>query len=202
MKKIFITFIVLMILAGCSSNKLRLDKNKSNLSLKVSEEVVVLDDMFYSDMQSSVRGGIGGLLGDVAAGGMEDKEGAFSNTMADNNIDIRKIVLKVALKELDRSHIKIKEDAESEMKFTVRLYGFGQKHGLSKKLHPMIVLETKVVDKGGEVLFKDVENITTFSSGTTSYSVDEYITDSSKIEEGLEGVSAIAISNTIEKILN
>lgn len=200
MQKIFIAFIVLVILAGCSSNKLRIEGNKSEISLKVSEEVIVLEDMFYSDMQSSVRGGIGSLLGDVVADGMEDKERKFSKTMADNNVDIRRIVLKGALEELDKSDIKIKDDAELEIKFTVRLYGFGQKHGLSKKLHPMIVLESKIINGVGEILFKDVENITTFSTGTTSYSVDEYISDFSKIEEGLKGVSAIAISNTIEKI--
>lgn len=199
MKRIFTAFIVLIILAGCSSNKMRLE-DRSKLSLKVSEEVIVLEDMFYSDMQSSVRGGMGGLLGDIAADGMEDKREIFFKTMADNDVDIQGIVLKAALGELERSHIKIKEDAELELKFTVRLYGFGQKHGLSKRLHPMIVLESKITDEGGEVLFKDVENITTFSRGTTSYSVDEYIEDFSKIEESLKGVSAKAISKTLEKI--
>ena len=58
MKKTFMTFIVLMVLAGCSSNKLRLAEDKSDLTLKVSEEVGVLEDMFYSDMQNSVRGGV------------------------------------------------------------------------------------------------------------------------------------------------
>ena len=200
MKKTFMTFIVLMVLAGCSSNKLRLAEDKSDLTLKVSEEVVVLEDMFYSDMQSSVRGGVGGFLGDIAAGGMEDKEGAFIKTIADNNVDIKGIVLEAALEELHRSNIKIEDDAELEMKFIVRLYGFGQKHGLSKKLHPMVVLETRIISEGGEVLFKEVENITPFTSETTSYSVDEYIDDSSKIVEGLKGASAMAISKTIEKI--
>ncbi len=200
MKKTFMTFILLMILGGCSSNKLKLAERKTHLSMKVSEEVIVLEGMFYSDMQRSVRGGVGGLLGDIAANGMEDKERAFIKTMADNNVDIRGIVLEAALGELHRSNIEIKDDADLEIKFIVRLYGFGQKHGLSKKLHPMIVLETKITDEGGEVLFKDVENVTTFSKGTTSYSVDEYIGEASKIEEGLKGVSAIAISKTIEKI--
>ncbi len=199
MKRIFTTFIVLIILAGCSSNKMRLE-DISKLSLRVSEEVIVLEDMFYSDMQSSVRSGMGGLLGDIAADGMEDKREIFFKTMADNDVDIQGIVLKAALGELDKAKIKVKEDSELEMKFTVRLYGFGQKHGLSKRLHPMIVLESKITDEGGEVLFKDVENITTFSRGTTSYSVDEYIEDSSKIVEGLERVAAIAISKTVEKI--
>lgn len=201
MKKFFIAFIVFVTLAGCSSNKMRLEKDRSELSLRVSEEVVVLDDMFYSDMQSSVRGGIGSLLGDIVANGMEDKEEQFSKTMTDNNVDIGEIVLRAALGELDKAKIKVEEDAKLEMKFTVRLYGFGQKHGLSKKLHPMMVLETEITDEGGEVLFKDVENITTFNRGTTSYSVDEYIEDSSKIEEGLEEVAAIAISKTLEKII-
>lgn len=200
MKKIFTAFILLIILAGCSSNKLRLEEDRSEVSLRISQEVVILEDMFYSDMQSSVRGGVGGLLGDIAADSMEDKEKLFSKTMRDNNVDIQGIILSVALGELEKAKIKIKEDAELELKFTVRLYGFGQKHGLSKKLHPMMVLETKITDEGGEVLFKDIENITTFSRGTTSYSVDEYIKDSSKIEEGLEGVAALAISKTIEKI--
>ncbi len=200
MKKIFTAFILLIILAGCSSTKLRLEEDRSEVSLRISQEVVILEDMFYSDMQSSVRGGVGGLLGDIAADSMEDKEKLFSKTMRDNNVDIQGIILSVALGELEKAKIKIKEDAELELKFTVRLYGFGQKHGLSKRLHPMIVLETKITDEGGEVLFKDVENITTFSRGTTSYSVDEYIKDSSKIEEGLEGVAALAISKTIEKI--
>ncbi len=200
MKKIFTAFILLIILAGCSSNKLRLEEDRSEVSLRISQEVVILEDMFYSDMQSSVRGGVGGLLGDIAADSMEDKEKLFSKTMRDNNVDIQGIILRVALGELEKAKIKIKEDAELELKFTVRLYGFGQKHGLSKKLHPMMVLETKITDEGGEVLFKDIENITTFSRGTTSYSVDEYIEDSSKIEEGLEGVAALAISKTIEKI--
>ncbi|GLI54873.1 hypothetical protein PM10SUCC1_03880 [Propionigenium maris DSM 9537] len=199
MKKFFIAFIVFVTLAGCSSNKMRLE-DRSELSLRISEEVIVLDDMFYSDMQSSVRGGIGSLLGDIVANGMEDKEEQFSKTMIDNNVDIQGIVLRAALGELDKAKIKVKEDAELEMKFTVRLYGFGQKHGLSKKLHPIMVLETKITDEDEEVLFKDVENITTFSRGTASYSVDEYIEDSSKIEEGLEGVAAIAVSKTIEKI--
>lgn len=200
MKKIFTAFILLIILAGCSSTKLRLEEDRSEVSLRISQEVVILEDMFYSDMQSSVRGGVGGLLGDIAADSMEDKEKLFSKTMRDNNVDIQGIILSVALGELEKAKIKIKEDAELELKFTVRLYGFGQKHGLSKKLHPMMVLETKITDEGGEVLFKDIENITTFSRGTTSYSVDEYIKDSSKIEEGLEGVAALAISKTIEKI--
>lgn len=199
MKKFFITFIVFVTLAGCSSNKMRLE-DRSELSLRISEEVIVLDDMFYSDMQSSVRGGIGSLLGDIVANGMEDKEEQFSKTMTDSNVDIGGIVLRAALGELDKAKIKVEEDAELEMKFTVRLYGFGQKHGLSKKLHPIMVLETKITDEDEEVLFKDVENITTFSRGTASYSVDEYIEDSSKIEEGLEGVAAIAVSKTIEKI--
>ncbi len=200
MKKIFTAFILLIILAGCSSNKLRLEEDRSEVSLRISQEVVILEDMFYSDMQSSVRGGVGGLLGDIAADSMEDKEKLFSKTMRDNNVDIQGIILRVALGELEKAKIKIKEDAELELKFTVRLYGFGQKHGLSKRLHPMMVLETKIIDEGGKILFKDIENITTFSRGTTSYSVDEYIEDSSKIEEGLEGVAALATSEAIEKI--
>ncbi len=200
MKKIFTAFILLIILAGCSSTKLRLEEDRSEVSLRISQEVVILEDMFYSDMQSSVRGGVGGLLGDIAADSMEDKEKLFSKTMRDNNVDIQGIILRVALGELEKAKIKIKEDAELELKFTVRLYGFGQKHGLSKRLHPMMVLETKIIDEGGKILFKDIENITTFSRGTTSYSVDEYIEDSSKIEEGLEGVAALATSEAIEKI--
>lgn len=200
MKKIFVLSILVLMMVGCSSNNKKLSEINQSRSLKLSETVIIKDDMFFSDMQSSVRGGIGSLLGDVIADGMDNKKEKFIKTMEKNDIDIKNMVLESANEELKKAGINNSNDSEFELQFVVRLYGFGQRQGFSKELRPMMVIEAKIIDSNNEVVFKDVENITTMNSKTESHKVDEYIEDHYKIESALKGVSSIAISNIIKQI--
>lgn len=200
MKKILVFLVLFLMLVGCSSSNKKLIEFNQSRSLKLSKTIIIKDDMFFSDAQSSVRGGIGSLLGDIVANGMDNKKEKFIKTMEKNDIDIKNIVFESANEELKKVGINNSNYSEFELQFVVRLYGFGQRQGFSKELRPMMVIEAKIIDSNNEVIFKDVENITTMNSKTKSYKVDEYIEDHNKIKNALKGVSSIAISNIVKQI--
>ncbi|UUV18435.1 hypothetical protein NRK67_14240 [Fusobacteria bacterium ZRK30] len=187
-------------MVGCSSSNKKLKELNQSRSLKLSETVIIKDDMFFSDVQSSIRGGINSLLGDAIANGMDNKKEKFIKTMETNDIDIKNIVFESASEELKKAGINNSNDSEFELQFVVRLYGFGQRQGFSKELRPIMVIEAKIINSNNEVVFKDVENITTMNSNTEHHKTDEYIGDYNKIENALKGVSSIAISNIIKNL--
>ncbi|MDP0506480.1 MAG: hypothetical protein Q7K47_04945 [Fusobacterium sp. JB019] len=200
MKKNFILLILTLTLFSCSPANRKLNSFKQSRSLKLSKTVIIKDNMFFSDMQSSVKGGLNSLLGDFLANSMDNKKEKFIKVMIENNINIENIVLKSANKELKKAGINNSDNSEFEIKFIVRLYGFGQRQGLSKKLKPIMVIEAKISDNNNEIVFKDIENITTFNSKTKHYEIDEYIKDYNKINAALEGVASIAISNILKNL--
>jgi len=63
-----------------------------------------------------------------------------------------------------------------------------------------MVIEAKIIDNNNEIVFKYIENITTFNSKTKHYETDEYIKDYNKINAALEGVASIAISNILKNL--
>ncbi len=168
--------LLLSLLCACGTTTQKMTDTDRRLAavVTIDEKVSKPPSMFYSGGEVGAGGGqpYGAVGALVAIAGAPPKELSLAEKFAQlaekNNIRIEDIVREELGSALQGSgKLKVAapgEAATSTMKVQIERYGFGQVHGLSDKVGPLLRVSCTLVDAGGRTLWSAADFITPMGS--------------------------------------
>jgi len=162
----------LILFAGCASSVSLDDSAKLSIkSVSISEKVVVPVQAHFIGPESAF-----GLLGAIVGSASNTPE-AIKSHLEKHNINLGRIVREQFEQEARQNSFlsgRLKPDGESRLEIEIRLYGLGQKRGLSNDYVPMLGYTVKMFDGTNRVVLEKYDYVTAFTEGIPTYQFEEY----------------------------
>jgi len=181
--------LLLSLLCGCTSVTQKMSDTDRRLAavVTVDEKVTKPESMFYSGGEVGAGGGqIYGAVGAlISSAGAPPKELSlaekFSQLAEKNGIRIEDLVreeITAALKSSDKLKVAGPGDtATSTIRIQIERYGFGQVHGLSDKVGPLLRVACTLVDANGRTLWSATDYITPMGSAAKPVKSVDFLDD-------------------------
>jgi hypothetical protein len=166
-----------LMLPACAGTDLAPDKQKDLGAVSVDPAVKMPDKVFYNGPENNWGVALGGVLGAVIASEAVEEPTRIRLFMEKQKIDLGRMVadeFKARLAASPQFGGKLRDDASTRFELEVKIYGLAQKGAFSSQYKPLLRVDARLVDAGGNVLWKKFEFVTNLSSVTPGYTYPEY----------------------------
>ncbi len=200
--------LLVLLFVGCASSVvLKKDALLSNQFVSISKNISLPEILFYQGPKESIYGSTLGLIGAaIAESSRKSTSDIIKYVINKSNIDIPKIVRGEFEQQLKNSNLfsMIQPDGGNypEIKLSIRVYGFGQPHGLSSQLKPILGVAGELVHPDGSVLWKKYDYVTNLNDNTPSHTLEEYFNNPELMREAFSAASQIVVTGLIDHMNN
>ncbi len=192
-------FLVAIAVTGCiSTQKQSMAEDVVISAIRVDPEVTVPDEMYYVGPGLGTGMMFGAIGAAAASSGNESEADILRQFAADNGVDISTIVRDAFERGLRREgRYPYDEDATTVLSIEILRYGLSIPHGLSRKLVPILLIQARITDAAGTVLWQGGDNVLPLGGPAESVKLDEIVADPAV----LEGLWRAAADRTAEETL-
>ena len=156
----FIVVFSIIVTTGCATKTKPLENDSTITSVSINKEVSVPERLNYVGNSVSL-----GLIGVLVAGDKKEKE--WKAHAKENEIKIDDIVFEAFESEMESSkRFPLENNAKTKVTIDIVSYGLTVPNGLSKKLHPTLLVKTIITDEAGKIIWEHIENYAAFSKGS------------------------------------
>jgi hypothetical protein len=188
-------------LAGCATTvPLTKQVRESTRSVSIDKSVKLPGDMFYQGRGQSVGMAFGLIGAAIAAATAEGPKGQLKAAMREAQIDVGEIVREQFATELIGSGMFpsiLQEGADVQVKLEVRIFGFGQPHGFSAQLKPMLGVEGTMVRSDGSVIWQRYDYVTNLSDKTPSQTLEQYLEKPELIRDAFTMTAKLVVADLV-----
>ncbi len=195
------------LITGCASSVPLTKQARSSIqSVHVNRDVPKPGDIFYQGPRESALLGTLGLVGAaIASQTAKAPKAMLLAAMEQADIDLGRIARERFEEELTDSGAfasVIPEGGDAEFKLSVRIVGFGQPHGFSSQLKPMLGVTGSLVKADGSVLWERYAYVTNLNNQTPSHTLDEYLEHPELIREAFTVAARLVIGELVKDMLD
>jgi len=188
----------LILLAGCAATVKLDDSAKASIkSVSISEKVVVPEQAHFIGPGSAF-----GALGAIA-GSASDTPQAIKSHLQKHNIDLGRIVREQFEQEAQQNSFlgsRLKPGGESRLEIEIRVFGLGQKRGLSNDYVPMLGYNVKLFDGTNRLVMEKYDYVTAFTEGIPTYQFEEYFKSDTAFRTAFTQSARIIARNLLKDV--
>jgi hypothetical protein len=188
----------LIFVAGCASSITLDDSAKASIkAISISEKVIVPAQAHFIGPGSAF-----GALGAIA-GSANDTPQAIKSHLEKHNIDLGRIVRGQFEQEAQQNSFlgtRLKRGGETRLEIEIRVYGLGQKRGLSNDYVPMLGYAVKMFDGTNKLVLEKYDYVTAFTDGIPTYQFEEYFKSDAAFRTAFAQSARIIARNLLKDV--
>jgi hypothetical protein len=190
--------IAIFFITGCASSKKLNEAAKANIrAIEVSSAVQMPKEVTFMG-----PGAAFGVLGALAESASSTPD-AIKAHLAKSKIDVGAITREEFIKAAQKNPFlkdRLKDKGDAKIEIEIRLYGLGQKNGLSDNYFPMMGVNVRMYDKDKKLVWEKYDYTTAFTSGITEYDFKEYFKSDKAFRAAFEQAARIISQSFVADI--
>ena len=208
-KVIKLSVILLMIalfVQGCTPKVNLSPAVKSKIkTIKVDENVSISPIPFFMTKGDAIFAGLFGPAGSVMANSDMSKEEQLKKYLDDNSISMKDIYLKSLKTNLKNNAFFankiVSKNADYFLKSQINMYGLVYHHSIfNSDYKPTISVQLQLFDKNNEVVWKEVDFITSYNGNTPQKELSVFFKDPELMKESLSIVTDEVLKSILGRL--